>query len=391
MVTLPIGGGIKMAKRPQYKIAVAGLANAGKTSVVKRLVTGKFEKTKSTRGFDTETVEQPISGSKSIKFQVVDLGGQDVFIHTMWKAFLPQADVLVYVVDADDKEAFEKARDVLHFSISWNPDLPYLMILANKQDLSSAVTADEMLERFNMKTILADCKIQEFRMFGTSAKSGEGINEAFTWMATQLTGQENVPIVNVHGVYVFKKVDSPTMASSTPIAEVAHIRLTSEDEEVVLVPSIYNAIDNFIGGVLEGQISTLEVMGYSSKKYKLVNVGRENHCCLLITDVDDEGKTIKAIGNEVLDYVVQQEENKQLVENETIRDIINPFLVKKPSDEQTTSAESEITAFEPEKKTVIETVTERDRKYVKREFKKGDANFFTKMSVLDRIKAIEDQ
>ncbi|MFW9990660.1 MAG: ADP-ribosylation factor family protein [Candidatus Odinarchaeota archaeon] len=369
-------------ERPQYKIAVAGLARAGKTSVVKRLLTGRFEQTESTKGFNTEIFEH-----SSIKFQVVDLGGQDVFVHTLWKAFLPQADVLVYVVDANDTETFEKARDVLHFALSWNPNLPFLMILANKQDLPTAVTAEELLERFNMTTILAENNIQTLRIFATSAKSGEGINESFTWMATQLTGQKSVPVVNIRGAHLLKRNSTQYQTKGKNATEIAHISFMTPDEEITVGSSVYSAIDNFINGILEGQINTLEISGYSGERYKLVNIERDDLCCVLVTDIQGEMTVIKAVGNELLDYVIQQETKQLQVENESIRGIIEPFL---PDSDAKTAAEEDFTTATPEKKTVTETVQERDRYYVKSQYKRGDTQFFTKMSVLDRIRTLED-
>ena len=87
--------------RKLYKIALAGLSHAGKTSILSRLLTGRFIQTEPTKGFDTELLER-----ENVQFQVIDLGGQDVFIHTLWKAFLPQADVFIFVIDANDSKNF---------------------------------------------------------------------------------------------------------------------------------------------------------------------------------------------------------------------------------------------------------------------------------------------
>ncbi|MHA2299125.1 MAG: ADP-ribosylation factor-like protein [Candidatus Hodarchaeales archaeon] len=375
-----------ISKKSQYRIAVAGLKLAGKTSTLQRLIKGTFfETTGPTLGFDTEIIEH-----SNIEFHVTDLGGHDVFIHTLWRSFLPQADVLIYVVDACDLATLKKSRDVLHMAISWNPKVPILMILANKQDIPGALDIGEILERFNIPSIIADTTISSFRFFATSAKTGEGIEKAFNWLATQLTNQVDVPLVNIQSIYVFKKSGHPVMAGHSPVAKLAQINITSVKENITMLSGVYSAIEAFIKQFFNGQVSTVEVKDPSGEKIsRLVAFEREGVYCLLVSDTSDDMKAIEAIADQLLEYVTRQVRNQKQIEETKIRNLLSPFLAKNTKKVSQSKNQEEISTVKTESKSVLETDREIDRVDVQKEDE--GTYFFAKLSVMDRIRKIEEK
>ncbi|MHA1169595.1 MAG: ADP-ribosylation factor-like protein [Candidatus Hodarchaeales archaeon] len=355
--------------RKLYKIALAGLSHAGKTSILSRLLTGRFIQTEPTKGFDTELLER-----ENVQFQVIDLGGQDVFIHTLWKAFLPQADVFIFVIDANDSKNFAKARDVLHFSIGWNPDMPMLVIFANKQDLPSAAGVEEVLELLNVPVIIAENNIKQFRIFGTSAKTGTGIEEAFNWLAKELTKQYNIPSVDLKNVYVYRKSTS-TLSSPDLGPCIASHEMNgsgSVSQESLMQQMIANGIQS------------MEMEDSSGVKNKLVMVENEIICSFLLADANDDVTVIRAIGEELIHKVKELLDNRQLVSERFLEDILTPFT---RNHAKWLRVDSDVT----EKKTVLETVSEKDTEFIRKSYDKGKGTFFTKMSVLDRIRTIENK
>ena len=69
----------------------------------------------------------------------------------MWRHYLPDSLFLIYVVDANDEARMEENREVLHQLLSEEAlrGVP-LAILANKQDLPNALSAQDIMTQLNL-------------------------------------------------------------------------------------------------------------------------------------------------------------------------------------------------------------------------------------------------
>ncbi|CAN9508752.1 unnamed protein product [Ophioblennius macclurei] len=125
-------------------VVVIGLDSAGKTSLLYRLKLKEFVNTIPTKGFNTEKVKVAVGASRAITFQVWDVGGQDK-LRPLWKSYTRRTDGLVFVVDSAEPERVEEAKVELHriTRTAENQGVPVL-ILANKQDLDSALPAGQL-------------------------------------------------------------------------------------------------------------------------------------------------------------------------------------------------------------------------------------------------------
>merc|ERR1712205_105898 len=92
----------------EARILVLGLDNAGKTTILYRLQVGTVVSTIPTIGFNVETVTH-----KNVKFQVWDLGGQ-TSIRPYWRAYYPNTQAIIYVVDSSDVERVGTSREEFH-------------------------------------------------------------------------------------------------------------------------------------------------------------------------------------------------------------------------------------------------------------------------------------
>ena len=92
-------------------------------------------------GFNVETVTY-----KNVKFNVWDVGGQDK-IRPLWRHYYTGTQGLVFVVDSQDRERIDEARQELHRILSDREMKEcLLLVFANKQDLPGGMRASRSVE-----------------------------------------------------------------------------------------------------------------------------------------------------------------------------------------------------------------------------------------------------
>ena len=98
----------RMFGKKEMRILMVGLDAAGKTTILYKLKLGEVVTTIPTIGFNVETVEY-----KNISFTVWDVGGQDK-IRPLWRHYYQNTQGLIFVVDSNDRDRVEAARDEMH-------------------------------------------------------------------------------------------------------------------------------------------------------------------------------------------------------------------------------------------------------------------------------------
>merc|ERR1719221_1309512 len=121
------------------RILMVGLDAAGKTTILYKFKIGEVITTIPTIGFNVETVEY-----KNISFTVWDVGGQDK-IRPLWKHYYHGTNGLIFVVDSNDQERLEDAREeLMRMLLEDEMRAAVLLVLANKQDLPNAMPAQDI-------------------------------------------------------------------------------------------------------------------------------------------------------------------------------------------------------------------------------------------------------
>ena len=113
--------------KKEMRILMVGLDAAGKTTILYKLKLGEVVTTIPTIGFNVETVEY-----KNISFTVWDVGGQDK-IRLLWRHYYQNTQGLIFVVDSNDRDRIDDAREELHKMLS-EEELrdAVLLVFANK-------------------------------------------------------------------------------------------------------------------------------------------------------------------------------------------------------------------------------------------------------------------
>ena len=163
----------------EVRVLILGLDNAGKTTILYKLQMGEVVTTVPTIGFNVETVQY-----KNLRFQVWDLGGQ-TSIRPYWRCYYSNTDAIIYVVDSVDKERMGISKQEL-VSMLEEEELKKaaLLVFANKQDLPGALSAADVSKQLG----LAALKNRAWAIFKTSAKKGDGLDEAMEWLVNALKG-----------------------------------------------------------------------------------------------------------------------------------------------------------------------------------------------------------
>ncbi|KAJ5080352.1 adp-ribosylation factor-related protein [Anaeramoeba ignava] len=133
----------KCIDNPKRSVLILGLQNAGKTSLLNdiRLLAGQ-----EASGPVVPTVGQNYCkfSKGGYEFTINDLGGQPNF-RDSWKFYFNVADVVVYVIDSNDKQKFEESfrefkKLIHHKLLRFCP----IFICANKQDEPNSLSADKI-------------------------------------------------------------------------------------------------------------------------------------------------------------------------------------------------------------------------------------------------------
>ncbi|MBD3353781.1 MAG: GTP-binding protein, partial [Candidatus Lokiarchaeota archaeon] len=161
------------SKTMRYKLIVLGEAAVGKTSLIDRFASDKFNQDYlPTLGISITEQQYFILNSpeSKIEFMIWDLAGQKFFKRAR-KAYITGASVAFIVYDVTSQASFEKIPDWFADIDEELPNIPRIVV-ANKIDLKDerVVTSEQGRELANKNK----CSYIE-----TSAKTGENVQEAF--------------------------------------------------------------------------------------------------------------------------------------------------------------------------------------------------------------------
>lgn len=160
----------------QKKICMLGSYAVGKTSLVKRFIEGIFsEKYKTTIGVKIDK-KQIMLDDEEVNLILWDLNGQDRFQQVAMSYLRGSAGYLL-VADGTRQETLDLALSLHERAQDSIGQVPF-MLLINKQDLTSEWELDA--------DTLDDLRDRDIRLLLTSAKTGQGVEEAFHTLARQV-------------------------------------------------------------------------------------------------------------------------------------------------------------------------------------------------------------
>ncbi|MHA1804916.1 MAG: GTP-binding protein [Promethearchaeota archaeon] len=164
----------------KFKIVVAGAKNVGKTSLIRRYATGKFEtSTLSTIGVDFETKKITVD-DMDILLSIWDFAGEEKF-RILFPSYVSGASGALLLYDITNRESLLDLRDWMKVitSVPYPPKTK--LLLETKLDLKK----DRKVKIKEARKFLNEFDFQG-DIIGTSAKTGEGVEEAFELLGREL-------------------------------------------------------------------------------------------------------------------------------------------------------------------------------------------------------------
>ena len=162
----------------KFKVVVAGAKNVGKTSLIRRYATGKFEiSTLSTIGVDFETKKVMVDDTE-ILLNIWDFAGEKKF-RLLFPSYVSGASGALMLYDVSNKETLNDLYDWINV-ISSVPNAPKTKILIEaKIDLKRKVRREDAIEIFEKFKFQGE-------MLGTSSKTGENVEKAFEMLGREI-------------------------------------------------------------------------------------------------------------------------------------------------------------------------------------------------------------
>ncbi len=162
---------MKKVKKLSLKIIIIGEPAVGKTSLVKKYVSGQFAKDyRSSIGTNIFIKKVELDKIGKVTIQLWDIAGQERWIN-MRRFYYVGAKGVLIVGDLTRKNTFDQINHFWVPDVKQYCDLAPIVLIANKNDLEKEVSEEE-INSLGMQ-------INAISIIYTSAKTGENVEMAF--------------------------------------------------------------------------------------------------------------------------------------------------------------------------------------------------------------------
>jgi len=161
----------KMWFRTQTNILIVGLDNCGRPAIERKL---------KSLSRPCDTILPWIRSDANFQFVSFNLFGQDS-CRILYRHYFSGLRGLIFVVDSSDRAKLDDARDELHLLLAEEDlDGVVLLVIANKQDVVGAMTANEVAWNLELEGLSP----RPWHIQACSAITGNGLQNALEWLKT---------------------------------------------------------------------------------------------------------------------------------------------------------------------------------------------------------------
>jgi len=160
-----------------FKIVLIGDTSVGKSCLLTRFADDQFSDSYvTTIGVDFR-FKTMIVCDKITKVQVWDTAGQERY-RSITNAYYRGAEAIMIVFDMTNRDSFTHIQDWMEEIIKYTGKDVVIIVGANKSDLNDKKVKKEEMEEFTKK--------KGIKIFECSAKTGDGVENAFKYMVETL-------------------------------------------------------------------------------------------------------------------------------------------------------------------------------------------------------------
>lgn len=175
-----------LMQKEERKMALLGIDNAGKTTILEQMKTMFQPKGKGGMAPEriTPTIGFNIGRIQIDKVMAIfwDLGGHANF-RKVWKNYYSELQGIMYVVDAADPPRLEEVKQALDEVVSFEEltGVP-ILCMANKQDLPNAMSCEELSRALDLERRLGD---RPHHVHPCSALRQNGLEAGIRWLLSE--------------------------------------------------------------------------------------------------------------------------------------------------------------------------------------------------------------
>ncbi|NVM52790.1 MAG: GTP-binding protein [Candidatus Helarchaeota archaeon] len=157
----------------RYKLILFGNIAVGKTSLVERFIHDRFNETYiTTLGYNVFE-KQIVHDNNILSLMIYDIGGQEKF-RELREKYANGADMAFIIYDVTDRNSFNAVPDWKKDLFEFAGEIPFI-IIGNKIDLEHKIPEGDAMK--------LSYEINALDFFETSAKTGQGVENAFNLLA----------------------------------------------------------------------------------------------------------------------------------------------------------------------------------------------------------------
>lgn len=171
-------------KEKEIRILILGLDNAGKTTIVKRLVGEPIDTIEPTLGFQIRT----LTTKPPYQIHLWDIGGQ-TSIRAYWRNYFERTDGLIWVIDAADVYRLQLCKqELLHILQQERLAGASVLIWANKQDVPGALTEHEIAKILALDSS-PHFQNRHWQILSCSAVTNVGLENGMDWIVSDIASR----------------------------------------------------------------------------------------------------------------------------------------------------------------------------------------------------------
>lgn len=187
---------ITLVTCPLANARCRGLDNAGKTTIVKRLLGEDVHTVSPTLGFHIHalacngsvlllSVGLVLQPGLRYQLNLWDVGGQKS-LRSYWKNYFESTDCLIWVVDSSDRERLADCKQEMHRLLQEERLMgAALLVFVNKQDLPHAMHPDHVARLLELESL----KSHHWTVMGCSAYSGDNLLQGIEWLISDVSSR----------------------------------------------------------------------------------------------------------------------------------------------------------------------------------------------------------